>query len=222
MRAARNEIVLFTDDDCRVSETWAATAWALMRDINGRMVGGRVIALGNPARVPTVKDRPVPEEHIGVVRFDAVCSSNMVVNRSAVLEMGGFDEALLAAEDIDLGYRWSKAGNTISYRPELVVWHTDWRTDKELQQVNLAYAYGGGMFHAKHLRRGDLGVLRSVLCDVGLAVRDLARSLRDPRRVGWRNHWQGFTRGYVPGLLAGWRTFDRDGSSRGSTQPDDV
>jgi GT2 family glycosyltransferase len=125
----------------------------------------------------------------------------------AVLAIGGFDEHLFAAEDVDLGYRWIGAGGRISYAPELVVWHTDWRTDDDLKDLCLAYSYGGGMFHAKHLRKGDWRVLPWLASDVLRAGRDFIRRPIAPRSRSWWDESRVFTSGYLMGLRTGWRVF---------------
>jgi GT2 family glycosyltransferase len=130
----------------------------------------------------------------------------MVASRSPVLELGGFDELFMAAEDVDLCYRWLRSGRRISYEPDLLVWHSDWRTDEQLARLCVDYWRGGGFFHAKHLRRGDLRMVPFILRDLRSVGRGLTRRLLPGRRVWW-DEWHGFTRGYLGGLTAGWRAF---------------
>jgi GT2 family glycosyltransferase len=210
LRAARHEIVLLTDDDCNVSDSWVQTGWKLMRADPDRIISGRVLALGEPGRVPSTTDDPVPREYVGKARLHALSSGNMVASRSAVLELGGFDELFMATEDVDLCYRWLRSGRRISYQPDLIVWHSDWRSDEQLERLCVGYWRGGGFFHAKHLRRGDLRIVPFILRDLRAAGRGLTRRLLPGPRVWW-DEWHGFTNGYLGGLIAGWRDFGSTG-----------
>lgn len=211
LREARNEAVLFTDDDCRVEEAWIGMAWRAIEDDPERILSGRIRPLGNVSRVPTYKDLLTRRDYQGRSRLDAICSCNMAARRSDILELGGFDERLYPFEDVDLCYRHLRAGGRITYDPLMVVWHVDWRGDDELARVNINYWRNRGVFHAKYLRRHDLRLLRFMLRDVRSAGKGLARRLL--RQRVWRDEWTGFVRGYLPGLRAGWRIYasGRDG-----------
>jgi GT2 family glycosyltransferase len=215
LESASNEVVLVTHDDCTVSSSWVARAWKLMSSDPDRIVSGRVLPAGDLRKVPSTRDDPLPREYVGRVQLDALFPNNMIVNGAAVLAFGGFDErftATEAAEDMDFCYRWLRSGRRISYEPELLVWHSDWRSDEQLERLCVDYWRGGGFFHAKHLRRGDLRIVPFILRDLRAAGRGLTRRLLPGRRVWW-DEWHGFTHGYVGGLIAGWRDFGSTGQS---------
>ncbi|MGH3520295.1 MAG: glycosyltransferase family 2 protein, partial [Haloechinothrix sp.] len=56
-------------------------------------------------------------------RVSYVPSAALVVRRSALSTLGGFDEALRYGEDVDLVWRLIASGATVRYQPESVVWH---------------------------------------------------------------------------------------------------
>jgi GT2 family glycosyltransferase len=213
LRAATNDVVLVTDDDCTVRPDWAETGWRLATAHPGAIVTGRVLPVGDPRAVPSTKDDPVPLDLSRERRGGWLFGNNMALPRAAVLELGGFDERFgpeEAAEDNEFCYRWLKGGGRLVYEPELVVEHHDWRSPDELEQLYVRYARGEGYFYAKHLRAGDLRMLRFIGRDLVWAARG-ALSAVVKRRPGWTDHRRGILRGMPGGLRDGWRVYGRGG-----------
>jgi GT2 family glycosyltransferase len=182
-----------------------------MADDPAQIVTGRVIAGGNGDSVPSTRDSLVPRD-LGPKSYPWVlCPHNMAVSRSRLLEFGGFDSRFtVAAEDIDLAYRWLQAGRPLRYRPEMVVWHHDWRTPQALRQTYLAYHRGRGEFYAKHLRRGDRRMLLLLGIDFFWTLRAIPKRIR--KRLSGRVHDRyGGLRGVPAGLIRGWRRHRPDG-----------
>jgi GT2 family glycosyltransferase len=48
---------------------------------------------------------------------------NFLGRVQVLLAAGGFDETLVAAEDVELGYRLHRAGNSAIFLPDVVIWH---------------------------------------------------------------------------------------------------
>ena len=214
LRAARNRLVLVTDDDCTVARDWVGVAWRAASRHPGGIVTGRVLPAGDPRCIPSVKDDPHPHDFTGEVHGGALFPNNMAVDRDAMLDAGGFDERFgpgEAAEDNEFCYRWLRGGGSLRYVPELVVWHHDWRSPEALDELYRAYARGQGFFYAKHLRAGDLTMLRFIVRDLWWAARGLAAAaLR--RRPSWTDPRRGIPRGLPVGLWRGWHAF---GPARG-------
>jgi GT2 family glycosyltransferase len=204
LREARHDNVLFTDDDCGPATSWVRVTVKLLEQGPPAIVTGRVLAPDGSGYVPSTIDDVNPRAY-RAPHISAISGNNMAFNRVAVLAIGGFDERFtLAADDNDLSYRWLRAGGQIRYEPQMVVWHHDWRTLDEIDRLHVRYMNFQGLFYAKHLRAGDLGVLPFLVRD----FRDGVVGLRDqylrgrPRGSDWR---QGVLRGLPAGLLAGWR-----------------
>ena len=107
-----------------------------------------------------------------------------------------------------------RAGKRIGYNPELIIWHTAWRTpEHRLADAYVGYARGFGEHYGKHLRRGDLRLLSWVgraapgFCESSAA--GLIRS--DTALVGSPSR---DTAPCPPGLVAGWREA-KPGARRG-------
>ena len=211
VRSARHDVVAVTHDDCTVEEDWLRISWERMQDAPETVFTGRVMPAGDPDVVPSTRTYEDQEEWVGVPIWGVLFPANMVFSRVAIQAFGGFDERptlALAAEDNDFCYRWLKAGGRVVYEPTMVVWHHDWRPADALERMYVSYAMGQGAFYAKHLRNGDLQMLRFVWWDAKRAVRSLAAGwLRgrprstDPRR--------GLVVGLPRGLGRGWREAGR-------------
>lgn len=174
LREARFDVVLVTHDDCTVDGGWVAAGAKLIADAPGAIVTGRVLPAGEPEAVPSTKSDLRPMDYSGTLEFGVIFPNNMVVDRTDVFGIGGFDERFgpdEPAEDCDFCFRWLRAGHGLRYEPGLVVWHHDWRTPEALHRLYLAYAHGRGAVYAKHLRRGDPWILRFVARDVFSALR---------------------------------------------------
>jgi GT2 family glycosyltransferase len=208
LRAAAHPVVLVTNDDCTVAGDWVAVALAELAGRARTIATGSVLAAGDAAAVPSLRDDPRPVDYAGTAVDGALYGANMAAHRAELLEVGGFDERIMpSAEDNDLGYRWLRDGGSLRYQPAMRVWHHDWRTAAELRRLHRRYGVGQGMFYAKHLLAGDRAMLRFLLRDVRAygvpAARALARGRRPP-------DWcEGMLLGVPVGLGRGLRTFRR-------------
>jgi glycosyltransferase involved in cell wall biosynthesis len=212
LRAAAYDVVLVTDDDCAVAPDWVSTGGRLAAIHPGAIVTGQVLPVGDPRAVPSTKDDPAPRDLSGERRGGWLFGNNMVLPRRAVLELGGFDERFgpeEAAEDNEFCYRWLKARHPLRYEPALVVDHHDWRTPDDLERLYVRYARGEGFFYGKHLRRGDLRMLRFVARDIAWALRGMASGVVK-RRESWTDSRRGILRGMPGGFVAGWRAYGKE------------
>ena len=203
LRAARHEYALLTNDDCMVEESWVERGLHHVRQHPEAITSGRVKPDGDPKVVPSTIDDPLPREHRRPA-FVLYTQCAALLCRD-VLEFGGFDGRIRpSAEDNDLAYRWLRAGRSIRYEPDFVVWHRDWRPGSQLERLYIGYGIGQGMVYGKHLRHGDLAISRYVLRDLRAIVRGVAlrfllgrRETADPRL--------GLLRGLPVGLARGWQ-----------------
>jgi len=211
LRAAANEIVLITDDDCTVAPDWIEQTWRQMGADPRKIVTGRVLPVGDPDAVPSTIDDPEPHDYTGAPRTGALFPNNVALPRSMVLALGGFDERFSPtefAEDNEFCYRWLKAGNRLLYEPSLTVWHHDWRTPDQLERLYVTYARGEGFLYAKHLRQRDLRMLRFIARDLYWALRATGSAVVK-RRPRWTDPRRATFRGLPAGFLLGWRVYGR-------------
>lgn len=118
-RAARGELIAFTDDDCVPQPGWLA---ALASALSGADVAqGRTMP--NPDQAANVgpfsRTLEVTEEN----GWYQTC--NIAYRRDLLERLGGFDEEFpdAAGEDTDLAWRARDAGARISFVPEALVFH---------------------------------------------------------------------------------------------------
>jgi GT2 family glycosyltransferase len=206
LNSAGHELVAITHDDCTVSVDWIGTALNLMARDPTAIYTGSVLPFGDPLAVPSTIDDPRPRDYTGHLACRVLYPNNMICGRSGVLALGGFDPRVLAAEDNDFCYRWLRSGHRLLYVPSLRVWHHDWRSPEELRKLYRNYGRSQGIFFAKHLRQGDLRMLRFISEDVlGVARATVSAAVRrHPKQalVSWR-----MLRGLPAGLRQGWREF---------------
>jgi GT2 family glycosyltransferase len=198
--AAAHDLVLMTDDDCTVAPDWVGVSARLAAGDPRVIVTGRVLATGDDSAVPSTIAGLERHDHTGTARYFVLYTGNMAVNRTELLAIGGFDEALPTAEDNDLCYRWLTSGRRLIYEPSMVVWHNDWRSPEELALVYASYSRGQGAVYAKHISAGDFRMLYFLLREVYWSARVWAWQLigrprpnGDTRRGALRALAAGFT-----------------------------
>jgi GT2 family glycosyltransferase len=177
--AATREVVAFTDDDAQVDPGWLP---ALLRNFDDPLVAV-VTGITMPSELETEAQMWFEQTNAfgrGFVRkrFDsgnlnplvaglAGASVNVAIRRSAVSEIGLFDEALgpgtiaRCGEDHEFFYRALARGYRIVYDPRALVWHRHRREWRALQRT--LYGYGVGVFAwwtRALLVEGELTLLR--------------------------------------------------------------
>jgi GT2 family glycosyltransferase len=203
MRHATGELLAFLDDDVVVDCDWLDglfTAWQGCPDAGG--FSGLVLPyrLDTEAQVqfelrggfgrgfePKVfhaasADNPLHPVGAGVI--GAGC--NMAFDRSLLLSLGGFDEALDTGAplpgggDLDIFYRVLRSGRPIVYEPRYAVYHEHRETLPQLRRQYWSWGLGFMAFLAKSrrsdptLRRKQSAILRwwllDKLADLGVAA----------------------------------------------------
>jgi GT2 family glycosyltransferase len=160
--AATREVVAFTDDDAQVDPGWLL---ALLRNFDDPLVV-MVTGITMPSELETEAQMWFEQTNAfgrGFIRrqFDASnlnplaaglvgASVNVAIRRSAISEIGLFDEALgpgtiaRCGEDHELFYRALARGYRIVYDPAALIWHRHRREWRALQRT--IYGYGVGVF----------------------------------------------------------------------------
>jgi GT2 family glycosyltransferase len=215
--AARNEVVVFTDDDVKVEADWLKRlVEPLLAAPERTAVTGSVLApeAGElEGFVPSLTYRTEPETFSGRLFADVLFPNNMAVRRSAFDEVGTFDDRLGpgtafagGGEDNDFGYRLLEAGYQIKFVPEAVVYHFGARRGAALVRLHWDYGRGQGAFYAKHMSLSDRYMLRRFLRNAGFRIRRLARVLRGDRQALGEGI---YLLGLFSGALGWWRRYGR-------------
>lgn len=130
--AAHGGWIAFTDDDQIARSDWLVNLWRAQIQTGAECIGGaRTLELpeatlrGMPTQTRLLLGEISTEGDLRACSRDAlVCTGNLLVRRSLVLQAGGFDETLTqGGEDTDLLIRIRRAGHTCWFTPRAVVGH---------------------------------------------------------------------------------------------------
>ncbi|UXA20752.1 glycosyltransferase family 2 protein [Mycobacterium sp. SMC-4] len=174
LRAARHNLVAYTDDDVYVDRHWLlALARGFARSPQVACVSGLVpsgelrtaaqgyfdqrVSWSGPLQpqlftlAEPPADQPLFPFRVG--RFGT--GANFAVKRDRVLEIGGFDEALGAGtaaqggEDLDLFFRVLTGGDALATEPAAIVWHRHRSDNAALLAQARGYGLGLGAWLTK-------------------------------------------------------------------------
>lgn len=127
--AAAGSIILFVDADCEPVPTWAATLASVIRAgadgakgtyrTDQRSLTARFVQAEYESKYRHMS-RFAARQH----RIDFIDTYSAAYRRDALLDVGGFDEGIVAVEDQELSFRLAKRGYNLQFAPEAVVYHT--------------------------------------------------------------------------------------------------
>jgi len=178
VRAAANECVAFTGDDCVLAPGWAK-AHLLEHAANpGRSVLGHTTWLPSLAVSPFMHYQENGGSQFAYGRIadrdDAswrfYYTTNISTPKHLLLEHP-FEERFPAAryEDMELGWRLEQAGHSISYRPEALAWHDHPITFESFRTRCPEYGEYAVLFHQLHPQdeelAGALGIRDAEACE---------------------------------------------------------
>lgn len=136
LAACDTDFVAFLDSDVVPRRGWLEALLGHFCDPAVALAAPRIVGLIEPrnlvARYEAVRSsldlglREAPVVPYGTVSY--VPSAAIICRRSVLLEVGGFDESLMAGEDVDLCWRFIEAGARLRYEPIAMVGH-DHRTE---------------------------------------------------------------------------------------------
>ncbi len=219
----RCPVIAVTDDDCVPDPGWIA---AIARTFESapalHALTGRVLPLGpetSDTYVVAVRESLSRQEFTGkTLPWIIGGGNNFAMKRDWFERAGGCDEHLgvgspgKAAEDMDLFYRLLRAGATIRYEPNALVYHE--RTSKGRRlATRWSYGFGIGAFCSLWLRRGDFYALRVLMNWLGWQSRELIVAGQHRR---WPEAHQRLLslRGTLGGLVYGLRVNLRENKVR--------
>jgi glycosyltransferase involved in cell wall biosynthesis/GT2 family glycosyltransferase len=169
MREARGEVVLFTDDDCRVPADWVDAHLDALSDPSVAATFGVVLGLPRDPGADLVLDpvRTLAWHSSSSLPWLIGHSSNMAVRKDAAAALGGFDERIGpgvpgdpgGGEDADFIVRMLDAGFRVRSGVGMPVEHTEWRSGQDSDETLRSYERGAGVWIGKAIRHQGLGAL---------------------------------------------------------------
>jgi GT2 family glycosyltransferase len=170
-RMATNDWLLFIDADCRPPATLLDRYLDEAPDGSSGVVAGEV--LGDPsqqarlARWARSRRGLLASHHQDGWPYPAGITGSLLIRRDAWSQLGGFDETVRSAADIELCWRAQELGWGFEYRPGARVEHRD--PERPGTVLRQAWRYGAGRRWLR--RRYGPSVPRPTL------VRPLARTI---------------------------------------------
>jgi glycosyltransferase involved in cell wall biosynthesis len=192
LRSARGDILVLTDDDCRLREDYFLELLRLdAADGELALRGGRV-ELGDSADLPlTIKtDADRRQWHLSnnSARYENLGNCfpgcNLFMRRAVYERLGPFDErfgvgSLPASEDTEYIFRAYTNGIKIEYIPDIVLFHHHGRrSPADAQLLFRKYMIGSGGVYAKYLFTSP-----SLCRQVGWDIKDLVREIFNRRNL---------------------------------------
>ncbi len=141
--AASGEIVAFLDDDAYPDPDWLYYVAAALRADGHAGTGGPNIPPDDGLVAECVAAAPGGPIHVLISDREAehVPGCNMAFRKSALEEIGGFDERFrVAGDDVDVCWRLQEAGWTLGFSAGAVVMHR--RRDSVRRYLRQQYGYG--------------------------------------------------------------------------------
>jgi len=159
VRAARGDIVAFTDADCFADEAWLRRLVEPFSDPAVGAVAGTVQSYASSGLVERFFAAVRPFDPSSAESLKSLLTGNIAYRKHLVEDLGLFDETLFTAGDVDLGWRvqiWTKA--QVRRVPDAVVYHRFRSTRKGLfdqyrrygfSEILLDTLYRGSPFHKR-------------------------------------------------------------------------
>ncbi|HXD55936.1 MAG TPA: glycosyltransferase [Solirubrobacteraceae bacterium] len=179
LRAARGEIVAFTDDDVTVDRNWIDFLLAAFAEDDVDCVTGLIapLELETPAqllierfagygkgfqrRAYSLAEPPIDQPLFPYAAGHFVSGANIAFRTEALRALGGFDEALgtgtpaRGCEDLDVAIRLLLAGGRLLYEPAATVWHRHPRLPGGAHRRVFDYGAALGAMLTKHILGSD-------------------------------------------------------------------
>ncbi|WP_028711539.1 glycosyltransferase family 2 protein [Paracoccus sp. J55] len=154
------DLVQFVDGDCRVEPGWLEAGIAAMQDDPGLgLVTGWRSEIHPTATVYNQMCEVDWHRPAGPI---VACGGDMMVRVAAFREIGGFDPAVIAAEDDEFCLRLGKAGWKLQRLPVQMTWHdADMTRFSQWWQRTIRNGHGFaqvGRMHPPHFRREQMRV----------------------------------------------------------------
>lgn len=162
-RLARTDLVAFLDADTEPEPGWLDAVLPLFADPQVVAVAPRVRSTepgGTEERGTAIAGYETDRSSLDMGRAPAavrpmsrvsyVPTAALVVRRSALSTVDGFDTALRFGEDVDLVWRLIAAGGTVRYQPESVVRHEPRRDTKSWLRQRFDYGTSAAPLADRH------------------------------------------------------------------------
>jgi glycosyltransferase involved in cell wall biosynthesis len=143
---AKNDLILFTDDDCEPEPCWVLELYKKAHDFPEFAGLGGPVLTAKKDRIGLFFDyhHMLDPKFIGNYPIYLV-TANAAYRRDWILRVGGFNEGLSrpGGEDPGLSFKISSAGGKLGFAPKAIVKHHYPSRYKSIVKMFYNYGYGG-------------------------------------------------------------------------------
>lgn len=156
-RAARGDILAFTDDDCEPDREWLLWLAHRYAHTSHAAIGGPNLA-PPPDSLSLALTTAAPGAPTHVMLDDLTAEHlpgcHLSVKKSAFQKIGGFDPLFeTAGDDVDFCWRLREAGFTLGFSPGSFVWHHRRTTLSRYLRQQMGYGRAEALLYRKHRDR---------------------------------------------------------------------
>lgn len=170
LKIASHELIGFVDSDAKVEREWLKKLVPHLGEPETAGVSGNIETWNSENPWARSIGYDIKTRYARIGEFTGrVATMNLLLKRSVLEELGGFDEKFPSQYDTELGYRLSEKGYRIAFERAAICFHFNrptlgayWRQQKQYGKntVRLYFKYAG-------LARGD------EITDIGMNVQPL-------------------------------------------------
>jgi glycosyltransferase involved in cell wall biosynthesis len=183
LRAAKGEIVAYTDSDCFADQDWLTHLVHQLQRTDAAAVGGPNLSPDDGRLAGCIAACPGQPTHVleSDQQAEHIPGCNMAFHRETLHQIQGFDPQFRkAGDDVDICWRLQQAGYWITFAPGAFVWHHRRQGPRAYLKQQAGYGEAEALLQYKHPerfnRRGE-SKWRGVLYGMGLQGVRLSRPL---------------------------------------------
>ena len=194
LRSVRSELVGFIDGDAKVDPDWLREVVKQVGDDAVAGAGGPILTWNKESLVPRAIGYELESRYNNPRNVVRCSTTNLVLKRTVLEEVGGFDDTLDTGYDGDIGYRIVKRGYKIVFEKDAIVFHSHRSTLSSYwkQQYTYAkndarlYSKSAGLFFSDNVTRKWMAIQPALLsCFVVMSIVLVVFYVRDSSISGF-------------------------------------
>jgi cellulose synthase/poly-beta-1,6-N-acetylglucosamine synthase-like glycosyltransferase len=158
LKMINNEVLGFIDSDAKVEKEWLNKLVAYLDDPQVAGVSGNIETWNTENHWARSIGYDLKNRYARLKKYVVrVATMNLLMKKSVIEEVGGFDENLPSQYDTDLGFRITSRGYKILFEPDAKCYHFNRSTVRAYFKQQLQYGKNTTKLYLKHgsLAKGD-------------------------------------------------------------------
>ena len=157
-KVARFDVLGFVDSDAKVETDWLRKLVPYLEDPKVAGVSGGIETWNPQNTWARVIGYEIKNRYSRIGKFTGrIATMNLLLKKSVLLEVGGWDEGLPSQYDTDMGFKITAKGYKFAYEPAAKCFHFNRQTVRAYWRQQLQYGENTLKLYFKHgkLARGD-------------------------------------------------------------------